>query len=176
MKTCLDWEQEVAGDSESAELAEHLRACESCREFAQELEKNQTALRAIEVHPAAFDAVRRRVLGEIEGERRRTKWWSWSAVAAAAFLAVICFFYAVRRWPTPGAPTPLTARMDPPRIERTPPPVRQVAPRPRIHPRFAPDVGKATSAEKTEPLVVKMLTDDPNVIIIWLVDQKGDAL
>jgi hypothetical protein len=176
MNNCLDWEQEIAGDSESAELAEHLRACESCREFAQELEKNQTTLREIGVHPAAFEAVRRRVLGEIEGSRRRTMWWSWSAVAAAACLAVLCFFYAVRRSPDPGAPAPLTARKDPPRIERTPPSVRQVAARSRIHHKFAPDIAKASLAEKTEPLVVKMLTDDPNVIIIWLVDQKGDAL
>jgi hypothetical protein len=27
-----------------------------------------------------------------------------------------------------------------------------------------------------EPLVVKMLTNDPDVIIVWLIDQKGDAL
>jgi hypothetical protein len=30
------------------------------------------------------------------------------------------------------------------------------------------------SAPPSEPLVVKMLTDDPNIVIIWLVDQRGD--
>jgi hypothetical protein len=28
----------------------------------------------------------------------------------------------------------------------------------------------------SEPLVVKMLTDDPNIVIVWLIDKKGDSL
>lgn len=40
---------------------------------------------------------------------------------------------------------------------------------------LAPHRPVSTAREpKTEPLVVKMLTDDPNVVIIWLVDQTGD--
>ena len=31
----------------------------------------------------------------------------------------------------------------------------------------------AEPAEKPETLVVKLLTDDPNVVIYWLVDQNG---
>jgi hypothetical protein len=34
--------------------------------------------------------------------------------------------------------------------------------RPRLRPSF-----------KSEPLVVKMITDDPQVVIYWLVDQSG---
>ena len=45
MKNCPDWEQDIGGESESAGLEEHLRACGRCQEFAQELEKNRAALR-----------------------------------------------------------------------------------------------------------------------------------
>jgi hypothetical protein len=36
----------------------------------------------------------------------------------------------------------------------------------RARPRVAP-------AFKSEPLVVKMITDDPQIVIYWLVDQNG---
>jgi hypothetical protein len=176
MTSCSDWEQEIAGESDSAGLAEHLHACGRCREFAQELEENRAALGEIAVPPAAFEAVRRRVLGEIEGKRRRATWWGWFAVASAACLAVLGILYALPRLQNPAAPAALAAKMGPPRIEWTLPRIRRVAARPRIHHKFGPDFAKATPAQKTEPLVVKMLTNDPNVIIIWLVDQKGDAL
>ena len=176
MKSCSDWEQEIAAESESAALAEHLDACGRCREFAQELEENRAALGEIAVPSSAFEAVRRRVLGEIEGKRRRTMWWSRFAVASAACLAVLGILYALPRLQNPAAPAALVTKMGPPRIEWTLPPIRRVAARPRIHHKFGPDFAKASPAQKTEPLVVKMLTNDPNVIIIWLVDQKGDSL
>jgi len=51
------------------------------------------------------------------------------------------------------------------------------APVPYVHKSSGPHLAKARRVQKTEPVVaVKMLTDDPNVIIIWLVDQKGDSL
>jgi hypothetical protein len=153
-----------------------LQACEHCREFAQELEMNSAALREVRVHPAAFDAVRRRVIGEIQAKKRRTMWWSWSAVAAAACVAILCALYVLPRLQNPLGPAPVTARKDPPKIEWTPRPGQQAAVHHRIHHKFGPDLAKASPVQKTEPLVVKMLTNDPNVIIIWLVDQKGDSL
>ncbi len=54
---CTDWEQAIASESESAALEEHLRVCGHCRDFAGELERNRAALQAVEIHPAAFDAV-----------------------------------------------------------------------------------------------------------------------
>jgi len=176
MKSCSDWEQALAGEAEGAEVAEHLQACGRCREFAQELEQNRAALGEIAVPPAAFEAVRRRVRGEIERKRRRTMWWNWFAVASAACLAVLGILHVLPRLQNPPAPAALTAKMDPQRMEWTLAPVRRVAARPRIQHKFGPDFAKASPAQKTEPLVVKMLTNDPDVIIIWLVDQKGDAL
>jgi hypothetical protein len=156
---CPDWEQN------SAEFAEHVKVCEHCREF----EKNAAALRELTIPPAAFAAVRRRVLSEIQAKKRRTMWWTWSAVAAAC-VAILGVVYLA---PSPQRPAALVARKDPPKIEWTARPVFH-----RVHHKSSGrSLAQARPVRKSEPLaVVKMLTDDPNVIIIWLVDQKGDSL
>jgi hypothetical protein len=133
----------------------------------EEFEKNAAAMRELTIPPAAFASVRQRVLSEIQAKRRRTAWWGWSAVAAAASVAILFLSYLPSNPPRPAA---LIAKMDPPKIEWT------VAH--RVHHKSSGRfVAQATPVRKAEPLaVVKMLTDDPNVIIIWLVDQKGDTL
>jgi predicted anti-sigma-YlaC factor YlaD len=174
---CSEWEQEIAGESESVAVEEHLRACVHCREFADELERNRAALQAVEIHPAAFDAVRLRVLSEIRAKKQRGAWWAWPAVAAAACVAVLCVSVFLPSWKNPAPPKPLVAAKDPVVMVSSIAPVQQVVKahhRP-IH-KFGPVSASAGPAHKPEPLVVKMLTNDPNVIIIWLVDQKGDSL
>jgi hypothetical protein len=168
---CPEWEREIAGESESVALEEHLDVCGQCRDFARELELNRAALQTGEIHPAAFDAVRLRVLDEIRAKKRRGAWWAWSAVAAAACMAMLCVLVFLQGWKNPAPPKPLVAAKNPPKIEWTPAPVH-----PRVLHKFGPVTASAGPAHHPEPLVVKMLTNDPNVIIIWLVDQKGDSL
>jgi hypothetical protein len=158
---CSDWEQD------SPEFAEHLKICEHC----QEVEKNAVALRELTIPPAAFTAVRQRVVSEIQAKKRRTMWWTWSTVATAACAALLCVAYLL---PIPQRPAPLVAKKDPPKIEWPLP--EQIAR--RVHHKSSGRLlAQARPVRKAEPLaVVKMLTDDPNVIIIWLVDQKGDSL
>ncbi len=134
---------------------------------SEEFEKNAEAMRELTIPPAAFAAVRQRVLSEIQAKRRRTAWWGWPAVGAAACVAILFVSYLPSNPPRPVA---LVARKDPPKIEWTVAhPVRQKS--------SGRLLAQARPARKTEPLaIVKMLTDDPNVIIIWLVDQKGDSL
>ena len=130
-----------------------------------EFEKNAAAMRELTIPPAAFAAVRQRVLSEIQEKKRRTMWWTWLSVAAAACIAISVSFVPQN----PGAPIPIIAKKDPPKIEWTPRSVQ--------HHSSGRLLARARPARKTEPLaVIKMLTDDPNVIIIWLVDQKGDSL
>jgi hypothetical protein len=132
----------------------------------EEFEKNAAAMRELTIPPAAFAAVRQRVLSELQEKKRRTLWWTWWSVAAAACIALLPVPFVLQN---PAAPMPVIAKKDPPKIEWTPKPVR--------HASSGRLLARARPAQKTEPLaVVKMLTDDPNVIIIWLVDQKGDSL
>jgi hypothetical protein len=174
---CTEWEQEIARESESVELDEHLLVCSQCRNFASELERNRAALQAFEIHPAAFDAVRLRVLDELRAKKQRGAWWAWPAVAAAACLAIFCTGVFLQNGKNAPPPKPLIAVKNPPRIEWTPARVRPVAgAHHRIHHEFGPVSASAGPVRPSQPLVVKMLTDDPNVIIIWLVDQKGDSL
>jgi len=168
MKNCSDWEQEIAGELESGELAQHLEACERCREFADEIEKNRAALGELAIDAAAFTAVRQRVLGEIQAKKQSVFWWKWAAVAAAACIAIVSALYFAPRPKNFAAPAPLVARIDPPQGWEL---------KPVRHTSSGRHLGKPRPVQKTEPIVaVKMLTDDPNVIIIWLVDQKGDSL
>jgi len=176
---CSDWEREIAGESGASGLEEHLAGCERCREFARELDSNRVALRELSVHPAAFDAVRRRVLDEIQAKRRRAIWWAWP-VAAAACVAILCVMYLLPRTQGPVAPTVAGIPAQAPVVVQEKAPVREVARHRGVHRR--PGAGRSADAARKsacatcEPLTVKMLTSDPDVIIIWLVDQKGDSL
>jgi hypothetical protein len=135
---------------------------------SEEFEKNAAAMRELTIPPEAFAAVRQRVLSEIQAKRRKNAWW-WPAAAVAACAAIL--FVSYLSFPPSNAPRPaaIVAKKDPPKIEWT---VRSVH-----HKSSGRLLAKGAPVRKTEPLaVVKMLTDDPNVIIIWLVDQKGDSL
>ena len=159
--SCMEWEHDIASELESLELDEHLGVCATCRQFAHELEANRVALRWMEIDAQTFDQVRRRVIAEIQAEKRRKAWWMWP-VAAAACIVILWGALESRPWSrfeNPARPGLVGFSKAPPKIEWS---VKPVRPRP------------ASFAARREPLVVKMLTNDPNVIIIWLVDQKGD--
>ena len=174
---CADWEERIASETESAGLEEHLRECERCREFARELDENRKALAEVTVPAAAFDAVRLRVRSEIEARKRRTAWWTWSAVGAAACAAVLTVSLILPSTKSPAAPKMPRIAANPPKIERTPAYVPVVAKAHRVrHVHSGRLAAKVAPAQQVEPLVVKMLTNDPNVIIIWLVNEKGDEL
>ncbi len=172
--SCVEWEREIAAEAGTPELAEHLTVCSSCRDFAHEVDSNRAALQALAVDPAALQAMRRGVLQRIESKQRRIAWWIWPA-AAAACAAVVCTILLLPHLRNPAPPVPVEFAKNPPRIEWTPKAPQAVAMHP-IHRKFGPVVAKAAPAQKPEPFVVKMLTADPNVIIIWLVDKKGDSL
>ena len=162
---CLEWERKIATESESAELGEHLAVCPSCREFAREIEANRAAIRAVTVDPSVYAAVRQSVLAGIQAERRRRAWWMWSA-AAAACMAIFTVSMLVARFNSVAPPAPITFAKVAPKIEWTPV-VQHSRPRTR-------HAHTAEMAITTEPLMIKMLTNDPDVIIVWLVDPKGE--
>ncbi|HXN49824.1 MAG TPA: anti-sigma factor [Bryobacteraceae bacterium] len=145
---------------------------------------------------------RRSLLARIDDEPRRRilPWrWAWAAAAAMALVALLAVPRMVRRPPSeapvahalPPASPNLNALPHPPQsvaqalppaspsLNRLPHPPQSVAHalppasqspsvahrRPR--PRRAP-------APSTEPLLVKLETPDPNVVIYWIVEGKGN--
>ncbi len=144
----------------------HLDSCDGCRAFAEEMRQSQGMLKALRgefVEDLVFQEVRARTLGGISRDRKA---WARYAIAAGLVLALLAGWMWRAR---PGAkldfkpvagmsPRPTVAEV------KTPPMTARVA-RKRA-PRRAPSF-------KAEPLVVKMITDDPDVVIYWLVDRNG---
>ena len=112
---------------------------------------------------AAYEAVRRRVLNEIRQRRRvRNAARILAAVAACVVLAVAGLL-ALRRG---------SATADLPMLARTaeaPPPVvpAQIE---HHRPKHKRRSVRLMAHAPVQPLVVRMQTDDPNVIIIWIAD------
>jgi len=180
---CREWEEKLVlyagGDRagcDSPSIDRHLAECAGCREFFQGMgETLDFALSAhqIPVSEAHFAAVRARVLTEL-AEPQRGRWrqkWLVACAAAVALLAALVFTrtkVAVRVQPPRPAPKMLAAAIPSP-----------VAPLPAAK---APHVRRprrllasATPAPgplpEAEPIVVKLMTNDPDVVIYWIGDK-----
>jgi len=158
--------------AETQAVESHLAGCDSCRKFAAEMRESQGALKTLRtefVDDAVLLQVRTEVLG-VASHRERGVAWLRYAIAAGLVLALLAGWLVRRQtgntlvgvqsvhaiFPAPPAQPvvrPRQSRVVASRVRRRP---RQKAPR-----------------FKSEPLVVKMITDDPQVVIYWLVDQNG---
>lgn len=165
----------VEGDLEAGEagvVESHLSACESCRAFATEMRASQAALKALRdehIEYSVFEQVRADALTALSRPGRSREWPRY-AIAAGLVIALLAGWLARRH--TDNAvvgveSVPAILRATPARPAVQPRKPRVLAARVRKHPtRQAPRF-------KSEPLVVKMVTDDPQVVIYWLVDQNG---
>jgi hypothetical protein len=132
-----------------------------------EWEKTRELLREAHQEPLAqahFDAVRARVLERLQPRPRRIWWPLWvgaSLVAPGGVIWMALVGQVVRLPRTRQGPAPPIAA-----ITRAPE-VAPVAPKPK------PRVHRAKKP-LTEPLLVKLITDDPDVVIYWIADPKGD--
>jgi anti-sigma factor RsiW len=175
---CSDWEERVAlhagGDlppAEAAEVERHLRECAACQVLASGFEQSLALLR--EAHneplaPAHFSAVRARVVAELEQKRRPLWAWAWSFGLAAAAVALLVTL-ALRPGRTPERRAPVVAVNHPPVVVAHEPAVA-TPPHPRVARRAARPI--VPDAPDPEPLIVKLQTDDPNVVIYWIADRK----
>ncbi|HTM49316.1 MAG TPA: zf-HC2 domain-containing protein [Bryobacteraceae bacterium] len=157
-----------ASGGEAVQVEQHLPGCAACRELLEDLQSTQSALKDLRmepVDPALVAAVRAGVLSGIDGRRRL--FWPWAAALAAAIGLAAILLAPPRKPGSPPMPVavarPPAPAMEPPRREL--PVSRAKVRRPRR---------RSKPEHPAEPLVVKMLTDDPDVVIIWLVDQTGD--
>lgn len=160
---CPDCQIRIAADEwNDPAVAGHLAACAECREFSYELAENAAALRSLDLDAAAYTAVRARVMEAVRPRRRFG--WIW-APASAALMACVALIWLTVTPPlrTPEPPRPLAV-------------VHPVHVEPPVIARPVAVVNKKKPVRKPAPLqAIKILTDDPNVVIIWLVDdKKGD--
>jgi hypothetical protein len=167
---CRDWEDRIAlyagGDLAAAEaqaVERHVAACAGCQSLLGGLRGSLETLRQAHGEPvdaAHYAAVRARVMGQLE-RGLDTRWrhaWVYAMVVAAVALTVAV-------WPRP--PESLLAPMQ---VQVQPAePVAHPAPH-RMRPRKL----AMKSPESAEPLVVKLYTNDPNVVIYWITGSKGE--
>jgi len=110
-----------------------------------------------ELPQAACDEVRHRVLGEIR-RRRRVRNAVRTIAGVAVCVAVVFTAVVVLRRPAalPGPPMLARSPGGPPPVLRSLPVRHWRAPRRKL--------------PRTQPLMVRLETDDPNVVILWMVD------
>jgi hypothetical protein len=174
-----------------SELENHLASCDSCRAFAEELRESQETFKSLRherMDESALHRLRHRVMGEV----RRMDSLPWhvrlerflylglrrgpALAGLALFLAISgAIWYAV---PPSEVPPPQIAQPLPPPtvtfepVNTAPGPVHAAA-RPQRRPRAAAPPVLEHPAEERREVLVKLLTDDPNIVIYWLVEQNG---
>lgn len=171
--TCVNFELPIAlyvendlTEEEALLVESHLSACDRCRELAADIRESQAALKALrsefvdgsvlqQVHADTMQAISR---------KRRPLLWPRCAIAAALVLALAAGWIWRMRPVMRLELRPIAAAVPPPHLVA--PAQERLRKRARRAPRPAPTF-------KSEPLVVKMITDDPQVVIYWLVDQNG---
>lgn len=178
--SCTNWEERIAlhagGDLPQAEVAEvkaHLAACEGCRAVAATYGAGIEWMREAHgepITPAHYAAVRARVLEELRRPRRPAWRRVWVGGLAAAAAAVILML-SPKPVHTPERVEMAVIRPAVPQMEQQMPVVHASVMHPR-RARKAPREAAVSAPEKrpAEPLVVKLLTDDPNVVIYWIAD------
>ncbi|HKW97754.1 MAG TPA: zf-HC2 domain-containing protein [Bryobacteraceae bacterium] len=161
-------------EEETGQVERHLDACGGCREFAAGLRESQAAFKALRfesVDESTYAEVRAGVLRETSTPRRMPGWRRYAVAAAVALAIVAGWMWQIQRQAPVQQPPAIVAKVPPASL------VHAQAPAERTH--HAPRVQhvarrlKSKPSFKSEPLLVKMITDDPDVVIYWLVDQNG---
>ena len=187
---CLDWEERIAlhagGDLRGAEadaVERHIADCAGCQVFWSGLRETLAGLReshAEEIAPTHFAAVRARVMGEIDRERkvwRRLAWVSGVGIAAALIVGL-----ALKPGPLPAPPARVAVAIPPAAPIRPAPegpaptrptPLRSAPQRAAtVRERLARATGTTAPSRSRlvagEPVLVKLQTADPNIVIYWI--------
>jgi hypothetical protein len=187
-------------DSQAARMSDHLLECAGCREIVDELTESQSAFKALrsEVAPDSAHAIVRDRVMQQAVLRKSTGWmlrlerlffgarWKYAvcglALAALVSGTVVWQFYPLPAPPQPPQPVLPVANNAPepaPRIETNKAaPARPSPPRPpkrTVAPKPDPEPALAQMDEAPRQMMVKMLTNDPNIVIYWLLDEKGGS-
>jgi hypothetical protein len=193
---CVDWEERIAlyagGDLAPAEappVERHVAECTACRVLLSGLRESLSLVREAHGEPvdaAHFAAVRARVLAELEdGPARRWRLgWVYAMAAAAAVLLVFAWPRQAKKSvalaPVPaakfaGSGAGTVVRGGPPgpalRHSRV---LREAHARGPGSPLRTKGPAPPNPDHPGEPMVVKLLTSDPDVVIYWITGTKGE--
>ena len=149
--TCREWETLMSAGETSPELEQHLADCSECRSLWRELQTNRHVLRAMGLETVPAPAI---------PARAPHPWWKWSSAAAAVILSLAGVWFASR---PPKPPQIVSIDVNVTGVVQQEAPVVKAKIPDRIPAALIP-------VANTEPLTVKMLTPDPDVVIYWLVD------
>ena len=174
---CKDWEERIAlhvgGDlpaAESSAVERHLGECSGCQVLWSGMKESLELLHrahAEPLPPASYTAVRGRVMAELAAGRR--VWWRWAAGLAAAVVVMLVALAVWQERPVP--PLPRLAMAVP-----AAPPLAYARGSERSHDSQPSHDRKGvvpTHRSPTvprRPLLVRLVTDDPNIVIYWIAD------
>lgn len=186
---CLDFEKLIALDLEGdltqrkgRAVAEHVKACGPCHEFVEDLKASQALLKSLaqeSVDDMAFEEVRQRILSSLPTEEQRQGFSVWRYALAAAVTAVMVLAAIALRRPSNERVADIThATADQSATEAVAQQPRAVVPRSSVRGTNGKSPlrrrkhlhSSLTASERPQQLTIKLVTDDPNVVIYWLVD------
>ena len=164
--TCQECRIELFEDTPGREALLHVAECEGCRGLAREIRANAEALAALRGEELAARPF-------VQPPRFRP--WVWGLAAAAALVLGIGL-PRMLEWQVVVVPE-VTAPMQEARVE-PPAPAPEITKRTqagrRVQSRPAPQEVLPVEAP-AQPMLVKILTPDPDVVIYWLIDpDKGE--
>ena len=133
------------------------------REFA----RDAAALRALRDEVDPPPALKRAVMKRVRAVRRAAMVQRCAALVSVA-AALLVALWTRPAWKVESMPEPRLALAKPPVIPAVEAPLRPNAL--QHHARPAP-----RAVAKAAPLTIKMLTDDPDIVIYWIVEPKGDG-
>lgn len=180
---CGDWEERIAlfaggdlGPAQASEVERHVAECAGCQMLLSGLRQSLELLRAAHaesVEPGHLAAVRARVLSQIEHQHRPfwRKAWVYAVAAAAVVLWVVAR-PGVKPRPTVAMVTPQRQAAVAPPIA---PPVEAAAARPAPGRRKPAAKAVLPELKPAETVLVKLETDNPDVVIYWIAESKGES-
>lgn len=176
---CKDWEERVAlhvgGDLAAADAAgveRHLAECAGCQVFWSGMKESLELLHGAHAEalaPGIYTAVRGRVLGDLQAELASRKVW-WRSQWVYGLAAAVVMAVGLASWPRPKVEIP------PLRVVAVIPPAPAAQVLRAVQGRSLPHKRRVAAAEQIgnppprQPLMVRLVTDDPNVVIYWIAD------
>lgn len=161
--SCAEWQEQVAlyagGDEAGPDVAAHVEGCQACAEYARDLRLAIAQWRVLpELPEEALREVRRRVHARLD--RPRTMAWWLAAAAAVVLLALLI-------------PKNLAFREDNLTVSLPAPPGAPKVTMSAAEPvRVVARVSRASRKKAPPASMIKILTDDPDVVIL-LVEFEG---